>query len=274
MKKFVTIGCSVTCGAGLYEDPRRSGKDHPDLWVNLLHKDLFSDMKLHNPSIHGSGHLEAFELASREMLLQDPEHPTDTVIVFWTSVPRYVLTVGCELYDTTIFFSSKKQRTIHTNDIVFPASFLERVSNEFFALHHPHNDIVKIINYANLLIEIARRTNVKLYFFTGGNWDDNYLKRDTRPNLRPSDLTPYTQKILNVHNRDDEEVFKLYHKIHDDYDRVGGVNQAHWINAFDPENIKHDVGYDGIHGGPKSHRIYYEKIKNFFLTKKTLFDRG
>lgn len=273
MARLVTIGCSVTCGSGLNPEFLDEDKSHPDLWVNLVHKNIFPHLKVENPSIPGSGFREHFETASQYLASQHHSEPIDTLIIGWTTVPRYIIYTGLETYDTRFFTHSKVFRDIQLHDITWTKNFLEKFAEEFKALHHSHYDILKIVLYSNILIDIARLAGTKIYFVAAMNWDKNYFTRLTPEEFSPAKLTPLTQKLLHTDTRSDKEIFTLYNQMHDDYDRAGGINRRHWVNADDPMWPKThgmDKSHDGLHTGPKGHHFMYELIKKHIESQQTL----
>jgi hypothetical protein len=82
-----------------------------------------------------------------------------------------------------------------------------------------------------------------------------------KTNCLPDQYTKYTQKLLNSNTRDDDEVFKLYHKMHDTFDSEGTINQEHWLNLYNSmRNQRIDVNQDNIHPGIQSNKCYVDQF--------------
>jgi len=79
----------------------------------------------------------------------------------------------------------------------------------------------------------------------------------------PSDLSAYTRDLLNVDNRDDEEIFKLYDKMHDQYQQAGGIQEDKWLNLYSSMHKgRIDRAEDEVHPGIISHKNYVEIFTN------------
>jgi hypothetical protein len=105
---------------------------------------------------------------------------------------------------------------------------------------------------------LADLTGTKVFFINGlGEWDqDFFVKKHVST---PSEYTKYTQKILNVDNRDDEEIFVLYNQLHDAFDQAGGAESLPWLNLYQSmKKLEIDRSPDGTHPGPESNNQYFK----------------
>lgn len=245
-------GCSYTYGTGFPLE-----KDDPALWVNLLHshnQHLISTSLL-NVSCGGRSNEGIFQDTVYNLLHNDIKY----AIVEWSSMPRYNLSVGLELYQTKI--SVIPNATIvdqNLNDIKYTSKYLNSIRDRFTSLAHLHFEIYNLVYYVNSLIKLAKLTNTKIFFVNGMcPWDGNYFTK--LENVLPGDYTAFTQRLINVDNRDDAEIYQLYEKIHTEYNLVGGINEYSWLNLYNSmrEQLV-DRNDDNSHPGTISNKNYYE----------------
>ena len=254
------LGCSFTAGTGFNEE-----KESPDLWVNLCHKNIkcFSNLTLLNLSHEGASNSEIFEQAVEAISTQ-----TDLkyLICAWTSMPRYSFDVGFELYNTREHAEPLLNRTHNLNQGTISNDYIQNCVNRFKALHHLQFEIVKLVKYINLIKCLGK--NIRIININAlCPWDEGFFIQHN-DNFFPGDLTEFTKKeILNVHNRDDEEIYKLYKLQHHQYNSVGGIDPTTWVNLYNSFlNLKIDVNLDQLHPGIESSKIYYNLVKQYIET--------
>jgi hypothetical protein len=256
MSLTIFAGCSYTSGSGLDSLEKNS----PNLWVNLLHANskILKNTSLLNVSIGGRSNAGIFQDAVYNIL----RYNATVAIVEWTSVPRYEISTGLELYDTGMLFAPNCSviRDQNLNDITYSKEYLKKINDRFTTIPDHHYEIVNLVSYVNSLTELCKIKKCKLYFINGlCPWDqDFFFKKNTK---LPSDFTEYTQQLLKVNNRNDEEIFKLYQKIHDEYSVLGGIHADNWINLYSSmRHTKVDLGIDKMHPGIESNYMYYKKF--------------
>lgn len=250
MKYCVFSGCSYTTGFGFDLE-----KNEPRLWVNQLHGNLFSHTTKLNVSKGGRSNAGIFQDTIKALTLYDVEY----AIVEWTSMPRYELELGFELYTTRQMFGPNSPCCAHNlNNINYSAQYLNSIRDRFTTLVHDCYEICNLVEYVNTIIKLAQITNTRVFFVNGlGGWDKNFFDRKT--NVLPAQYTAYTQQILNSQTRDDEEVYKLYEKMHNKYDELGGINESLWLNLYNSmSDIQIDVNSDQLHPGVNSNNRFSE----------------
>ena len=273
MKKLVVAGCSFTAGQGWVDcngDPEQSrrleGKDSPYLWVNLCHTNIkqFQDLELINAGLGGASNTQIFENTIDTLV----NHHTniDTLMVQWTSMPRYAWNVGLELWDTTETLAGDNPRKHDhrlSDGTVYSRKYLQDLRDRLITTHHLHWEILKLLKYATIINRYCDRFDIKCVFINGlCPWDQDYFVRLN--NAVPSDYTVFTQTaILNVKDRSDDDVFKLYCKIHDDYNQHT-LQTSQWINLYNSFwKNRVDVNYDGTHPGVRSNQLFCQIVKKF-----------
>jgi hypothetical protein len=119
------------------------------------------------------------------------------------------------------------------NHVTIPGSWLANIGDNLKKIHNDHWDILDLVKYVNALIMIHETSSTKKIFFvnTLSPWCRNYFEQKTI--IRPSDLDPYEQDLLQVETRDDNEIDALYQMIHQQYSYYGGIKESHWLNLYD-----------------------------------------
>jgi len=249
-KYTVFAGCSYTEGVGL---PGTSC--NPNLWCNILYNtsQSLSKTRLINLGSGGSTNLEIFQQSIQAVTKYDCNY----LFVAWTSLYRYKFSLGVELYNVQQYWSAAQtpvESTVNPG-ITYSTEYLTDVKNKFFSMHHDHYEIVKILNYTALINQLCQRLGVEVYFINNMlPWDSQYFNHIKEKGRLPSHTTPYTQNLLGIDTRDDEEFFKIYDQIHQEYADTQGVTQCNWLNidrSFAQQII--DIGNDGMHPGTLSH---------------------
>jgi hypothetical protein len=270
MSKVVFAGCSFTAGSGWDKTAHgRECKDHPDLWVNLCATqiDQIKDLEVVNFGQGGASNSEIFK--NTVQAIGDFDCEIDAIFCQWTSMPRYSFDVGLELWPTReALHGARSKHDVNLNrGDTWSRKYLDDLLDRLLVLHHLHGEIVKVVEYVNILQKLTRALGIKIYFINGlCPWDQDYFLKLN--NVLPERYTEFTKKeILNIDSRDDEDIFKLYKKMHNDYVKVGGVDPTCWINLYDSmkQNML-DTNYDNLHPGIKSNQLYFQQIKNFLET--------
>lgn len=247
-------GCSLTAGSGFPKE-----RDEPALWVNLLHSHLFPHTIKLNVGFGGRSNAGIFQDTVKGLLT----HQVEYAIVQWTSTARYNLELGLELYNTSQhFIPNSPCRDHNLHNIKYTAQYLNSVRDRFTSLVHDSYEIINLLEYANSITKLAEKTNTRVFFINGVcPWDQHFFDRKT--NVLPDQYTKYTQQLLNTETRDDDEIFKLYNKMHNQFDAVGGVNESNWLNLYNSMlDNRIDFNEDNSHPGVDSNRRYFEIFSN------------
>lgn len=245
-------GCSYTAGSGF-----DLAKDEPGLWVNLLHQKIFTDTTLLNLGRGGRSNAGIFQDTVTALLSYSVRY----AVIQWTSMPRYELDLGFELYPTAQSFMPNGQCRDHNlNQINYTSGYLNSIRDRFTSLAHDYNEILNLIEYTNSIRKLAHCTKTQIFFVNGiCPWDQDFFVRKT--NVLPDQYTPYTQKILFVNNRDDSEIFQLYDKMHSSFEHKGSVNQSDWLNLYSSMRSQIvDRNADNQHPGLESNQLYADQF--------------
>ena len=260
MKKTLFAGCSYTAGEGfeLYQDS-------PELWVNLLHKNIpeLTQTQLLNVSSSGRANAGIFQDAVYHLLHNDVKY----AFVAWTSMPRYEMSLGIEPYPTnTVFLPGRKFVQNHNlNEVTYTKEYLQGINDRFTTLAHLHYEIQTLIYYINSLIALSKLKSCRLFFVNAHcPWDNNYFEKLS--DVYPDSYTEFTKQLLNIENRDDSQIFELYNKLHNDY--ANGIQKDYWLNLYQSlKSIQTDVNYDGLHPGTQTNQNFFHQLKTALDSK-------
>jgi hypothetical protein len=245
-------GCSYTEGIGL-----KNTTTDKDLWVNNVHSTLLKHTDLLNLGKSGATNAEIFQTAIDTVVT----YPCQYLFVQWTELLRYKLNPGVETYPTSIFCSTNNTQEFGVDinpGVRYSPAYIENIKNRFFDLHHEHYEIIKVIEYSNIIKKLCNRTGTIVFFINGIlPWDENYFDYITDLHRIPSDTTLYTQKQLNADTRDDVEYFLLYDKIHKQYAPLE-YSKSSWVNLYSGFRscFYLDIGLDDVHPGVGSHQQF------------------
>jgi len=268
MSKVAFSGCSFTSGAGWnLNDIDVNAKDHPELWVNLVCDQIpmLKNLDVVNAGQGGASNTEIFKNTVK--VISNLGSDIDIFFCQWTSMPRYNFSVGLETWatDEGLSRTARSKFDVNLSDgTTYSRKYLDDLLNKLLVLHHLHGEIIKVVEYSNILQKLSKKFNIKLYFINGlCPWDNNYFVR--LQNAMPENFTPFTKKeILSIESKDDEDIFKLYKTIHDEYDQAGGVTPTQWVNLYDSMLAnKIDTNYDNKHPGTQSNFNYFQQVKTF-----------
>ena len=259
MTKVVYAGCSYTAGTGLAQE-----KHDPALWVNQLHSRFFPGLIKSNVAQGGRSNAGIFQDTVKNLVAGDVGY----AVVAWTSMPRYELELGFELYDTRqCFIPNAPSRNHGLNGVTYDAKYLDNIRDRFTSLAHECYEIINLVEYTNTIKKLAQLTDTQVFFVNAlCPWDHGFFTR--LHNVLPDQYSQFTQKILQVNSRDDSEIFALYDKLHDAVNSRGGVNDADWLNLYDSLwSIKVDSNNDGVHPGTLSNLKFVETLSESLSLK-------
>ena len=248
--KILYNGCSYPYGEGLVA---------PEQCVcNIVSKELNAEFV--NNSIPGLDNYSIF----LNTLLEISKNHYNLIFVFFTSWPRIRFYPELERpqgYPLMIHPRSVEwMRTLHSNEglnIKNPQDLHQKL----LMLNHDWHLLMEVVRYVNIL---STYPNVK-FINSICHWDTGFFEQFKTlkdKEFLPNELTEYTQFILNVSNRDDNQVNDLFQNIMiNEYTKAGNIQADKWVNLYNPwKNNKIDLGTDNQHPGPKSHQWMAQQI--------------
>lgn len=249
--QVLAMGCSVTKGHGLKHE-----SCDPDLWVNRIFP--ADQYKVHNRSMSGVNNQWIFLETMSEILLR----PYDIVLVGWSAIPRFNFHVGLELYSTMTKLNDDHDVNLN-NYVTVTKKHLKSIGDNLLKLHNDHWDFLDLVKYVNALIKVQENLNQGKIFFvnTLGPWPNNYWVE--KQFTLPSDLSLFEKNLLQVDTRNDDEIFRLYHMIHQQYAAYGGIQEDHWLNLYTSlKSMQTDqVSDTDCHPGYKSQIVFANMLQ-------------
>ena len=263
MNTTLYAGCSYTSGVGF-----DLLNKEPNLWVNLLHKSVpeLKETQLLNVGLGGRSNAGIF----RDVCYQLTKRvDIKTVFVAFTSMPRYEINLGLETYTTRYVFASVAPgiEEINLNKISYTGKYLESVGNRFVTLVHLHYEILDMLYYVNTLVNLCKLVGARIFFINAlCPWDNNYFTK--LENVLPNSYTNFTKDLIGIETRADEEIFKLYNIIHNDYNLAGGIHEELWLNLYSSmRSTLVDRNSDNIHPGISSNKLYSQQFSQALTSK-------
>lgn len=219
MKKALVAGCSFTAGHGL-----DGGIKDSRLWINQI----FDDHDITNTAISGLNNHSIFIASAQELKHAD----YDIALVAWSAIPRFNLKLGLEVYSTVTMLKDHSQDVNLNPYCTVSNRWQKKVGDQLRKYHNDHWDILHLVNYVNILIDLTRNTKTKIFFVNAlCPWPDGYFNFAHVDNYR-TDLNSYYQNLIQIRTRDDIGIGKLYEKIHNDYESAGGIHEEYWLNLY------------------------------------------
>lgn len=252
MNKTILInGCSYTFGHGLEGE-----NQDPKLWVNNVFP---KDYTLTNIAKSGASNEDIYLSTLRSLFAKD----YDVVVVVWTAMPRYTFHFGLERWSTSIniFAHSMSEFKLHTDETIDAGKHLIKAMDYCKRYHNDHHDILRLVTYINSLyqLQVVQRSKRLLFMNALCPWDKDYF--NFKDIALPTELSDYKKEMLDIHFRNDEDVFYLYNMIKQSYESCGGIRESHWINLYNSLlRNQIDTAGDDKHPGYKSQRLYVDML--------------
>tara|TARA_A100000164_G_scaffold127354_1_gene112922 strand:- start:363 stop:1124 length:762 start_codon:yes stop_codon:yes gene_type:complete len=248
--KILYNGCSYPYGDGLVAQE--------DCVCNIVSKEL--EVEFLNLSEIGSNNYKIFLTTLTEI----SKNPYDLVFVFFTTWPRlkfYPELDNPQGYPVTANPSTMDWiKTLQTNEGLTVKN-PQDLHKTLLMLNHEWHWLMEVVRYVNIL---STYPNVK-FINSICHWDTGFFEQFKTLQDReflPNELTEYTQFILNIHNRDDNQINDLFQNVMiNEYTKAGDIQANKWVNLYNPwKNNKIDRGIDNQHPGPKSHQWMAQQI--------------
>ena len=265
--KVLYAGCSYTSGSGFggtikvpdNKDLYTNCQDAKEIWPNLLHDRFFNRYEKNNIATGGNTNHRIFQETAKELLTGKYKF----AFVQWTNLVRHQYEIGFELYSTKQTAKAGVGALTHNlNHGKYHAKDIQRAHDRYLTLEHDQYRIVELLGFIHILCEIAKLKNTQVYFINGlCPWEKDHFTK--KKNFMPSDLSDYTRDLLSVDNRDDEEIFELYDKMHNQYQEAGGIHEDKWLILYvSMHQNRVDRAKDKIHPGIMSHKNFVEIFTN------------
>ncbi|MEK9695815.1 MAG: hypothetical protein VW270_08620 [Candidatus Poseidoniales archaeon] len=249
--KYLIAGASVSAGFGIVDE-----KHNPNLWANqfLIQSQNCTMSDITNVSVTGMDNSAIFRTASTSLI----QETYDTALICWQNMPRTCFNFGLETYQTRYDFCA--EGPVGEINLVgrqtVPMSDLKKINKVLLEHYSYHWDIVNLVAYVNIILQLAKQTNTKIYFVNFNLPWQTCRFFDKVLNKKADELDTFTKEVLQVEMRDDEEIEQLYELIHAQYAQYGGIQSDYWLNLYEPlRKIQVDNSIDQ-HPGIQSQDVF------------------
>lgn len=226
MTKILVAGCSMANGHSL-KGMKIQDVNDPLIWPNLLSRH-FARPEVHNLSVSGFNNHSIF-IETMSALIK---HHYDVVIVSWSQLGRINLRVGLELYSTLSKLNDHDDINLNPG-VQISNKWLNSIGDNLRKIQNDHWLLLDLVKYVNTLYHLQATVRGSDIFFVNSMMDFlplGYFEK--KEYATPSELDTYTQELLNVNSRDDDEIRKLYCMIHNQYESYGGIQSQAWLNLY------------------------------------------
>lgn len=254
-------GCSFTVGEGF----------PPDLRDQYIYDRLISktfNFSWHNIAKGGSSNYLIFLRSASSIISKQ----YDIVFNQWSALNRLWLFPGPDteysINSERFIFSTGKQENYKYRDICLSNKEKTNLDNILLCLNQDYQNIIDLIDYCIILDQLAKYNSVKIVHINGlVPWTQELNTYQESKDLK-SQLSSYTQSILDFDHRDDNEIIKFFKKLQDKFCEL---DQTAWVNIFDSFHKNTiDKGPEGHHPGVQSHRWMADQVINYINESKIL----
>jgi hypothetical protein len=244
LEKFTFTGCSLTNGQGLNSKDER--------YSNLVAK--YFVVELNNIAVDGKDNEQIFLDALNAIYFG-----TQTkLFVQWSSLNRKQFRPEPDKH--VGIFPNNKAKIQRYKSFYCSKEEMQTFSDVFFKLNGEYCQLLKLINYCNILEEAAK-DKCDIIFINGLlPWKSDIA----RPELVEDyarDLEEYTKEILLFDVVEIEEFRGYFHVLCKQFKTL---NRTLWFNIFSELTfMQRDNANDGLHPGPKSQQVYATKLIDY-----------
>lgn len=253
MKKSICFnGCSFTVGEG-FELEDRDTYVYDRLVANALNLDRT------NIAMGGSSNYLIF-MRSAEAIMSGQYN---IVVTQWSALNRLWLFPGPDAH----FFVNSEDRDYQYRDIHISKKEHKKLKEQLLMFNHDYQNIIDLINYCNILDDLAVQNNVDCIFVNGLiPWTEDLFSYDTEFELE--ELSEYAKQMLEFDHRGDTELIEFLKKLKKHFKTL---NTDRWVNVFPSMNrMSIDRGTLGHHTGIESNKIFATMLKEFIINKNIL----
>jgi len=263
--RFTFVGCSITVGEGLVLE-----KNDPSNYTNIVADHYQATIS--NLAQGGNCNYNIFMRALKDILTNKP----DKIFVQWSALNRTWLYPEPNLDNVFMIMASitadivamRADNIIGLHNPIFKdKKELQKFIDQYLLLNCDYANLLKLIEYSNILTTIAKDNNCHLVMLNGiVPWTEDIVSLSTMADYSKQ-LSDYTKHIIEFTTRDDADIQQYLSKLAKEFNTL---DKKLWVNMFDSFKLLGvDYGTDNTHPGPKSHALYAEMIINYLeMTKE------
>jgi len=244
-------GCSFTVGEGFNPEDREKYN------YDSLLSDQFQFNKT-NQALSGNSNYKIF--LSSCLALTSRRY--DIVFVQWSALNRIWLSPGP---DTVFFVNNTEHKHYTYRDLHLNQKQKSFLSNTLLLLNHDYQNIFDLVDYCNILAQLANYNKTQVIFINGlVPWTQDLITPVT-DNFEVN-FSDYTKSILDFSSRDDSELKDFFTRLQN---KFATLDQSLWVNLFESfQKNAVDKGLRGHHPGIKSNIWMADQISKYLLDQK------
>tara|TARA_B100001093_G_C26077502_1_gene697198 strand:- start:42 stop:530 length:489 start_codon:yes stop_codon:yes gene_type:complete len=145
---------------------------------------------------------------------------------------------------------------IYSDSLAFTKAEIEKITDTYMLLNGDYQNLIELVTYSNILEQLAKVYNTRIVFING-------LVLWTEDMFQPFDsvagLSDYSKQVYDIETNTQSPVDQFHNNL---YAKTSTLNKNLWINLFDSmfESTCDFAPDDGMHPGPKTHKLLAEKI--------------
>lgn len=253
MNTVAFFGGSVPAGVGYTE-----GKKSACIYPRLIEDQGF---KIYNQSKSGSSNYEIFLRCCNFVANTN----VDLIVIEWNTFNRFWFypKFDYEVYisASALSISEKLQSKL---DISF--SELKKLQKCLLLLSNDYKSILDLLDYCIILQDYVKSKNINLVMINGNTpWTDKTFQNPHLVHDIYLETDEFTKNVLDSDDLDDTEVIYWWEKIYAKYKKI---NLENWV-CFSEQLLSLRIDYAPLdmHPGPKSHKIFADKIMKHIREK-------
>lgn len=218
-------------------------------WPQIITKTFMFDSD--NLAVSGASNHMIFTLTAEAVQSRN----YDIIFVQWTALNRIWLSPGP---NTWYYATGDGHHQFNYRDIQLTTKEKNQLEERLLLLNHDYQNIFYLIDYVNILNDLAQFHGVQLIHVNGMvPWQADLMVDDKDFNI----ISDYSRTLLDFDNRSDEEIEQLYSLLKN---KFASVDRSRWVNIFDSfQSSMTDLGPLGHHPGPASHLAMAKKVAHF-----------
>ena len=242
--KIAFNGCSFTRGDGFSIAERDTA-----LYYGQVAKHLGCEFD--NNAKGGYSNLRIFHSAYEDIV----SNKYDTVFVQWSYVNRTWLSPKPNQW---YFMGSRfvPINNIYGESLTFTKAEIDKITDTYMLLNGDYQNLIELVTYSNILEQLAKVYNTKIVFINGiVLWTEDMFQ----PFDSVAGLSNYAKEVYDIETNTQSPVEQFHNNL---YNKTSTLNKNLWINLYDSMfNITFDFApEDGVHPGPKTHKLLAEKV--------------
>jgi len=244
--KVAFVGCSLTRGDGF-----AMAYLAPEIWPNIISRVFNYDSR--NLAITDASNLRIFQTASAAIKSKQYE----LIFCQWTALDRMWTSPAPNVW---YCLTDDKNDSFEYQNLKLDPHEKNELTRMIKMLNHDYQNIMELVDYVNVLEDLARHHQVKLVHVNGMiPWKSDLGDATVAQDF--DRMSAYTRQVLDFDNRTDDQIKPLFETLHKKFITM---NTKNWVNVFDAFIDKcQDFAPKGQYPGTRSQVIISNQVRSF-----------